>query len=237
MGEFVFADQFVLESGKTREFFLGFLKGLVHKSNNLVGVVQGFGSLVLLEDDLTEGTRENIEQMDSAARSMSELNKKVLTAGGCANVVCTDANISEMADYLQTKAEAAAAANGVQLSFSTAGGLSPVSIDGSRFHEVFGELINNAAEGAGESEAKAVSVSFQPGENGGVDLLIKNSLASSEMVPKMEEMFDFFHSTKGNDHIGIGLITAAVLCGQMSIRLALKNDGTDMTTWLQIPKA
>ena len=41
MADFIFADNYRLDESPTRNFYELFLKGLVHKHNNLMGVIQG----------------------------------------------------------------------------------------------------------------------------------------------------------------------------------------------------
>ncbi|MDF1812629.1 MAG: ATP-binding protein [Verrucomicrobiales bacterium] len=240
MAEFVFADDYILESGKTRDFYVAFMKGMIHKNNNLVGVIQGFGSLMLLEDDLSDSLRENTEQMESAGRTMSELNKKVLTAAGCGRVECTAANLQDMFQFHEEKAEAICRDLGVTFKFQASPGLPAVVVDTTKFSEVFENLVRNAAESAAETEKKAVLVEvFPPGaatSTGHVDMFIRNTSADIP-VHKIPEFYEGFYTSKGNDHFGLGLTTAAVLCGQMNIRLGIKcKDGTT-AVWLAIPVA
>ena len=80
---------------------------------------------------------------------------------------------------------------------------------------------------------------FHPGEatsTGHVDLFIKNDCPEIP-VHEIPGYFEGFHSTKGNNHFGLGLTIAAVLCGQMNTRLGLRYDDEVMTTWMAIPLA
>lgn len=240
MAEFIFADEYVLESGQTRDFYENFLQGLVHKTNNIVGVIQGFGSLLLTDDSISADLRENTEQMDSAARIASDLYKKVLTAGGAAKVDCDRADFESMHPFLQDKAAGICEELNVSCSFEAKTDLPKIFIDTAKLSEIFEELIRNAAESAAETEKKSVTIElFLPGEatsTGHVDLFIKNDCRE---IPGHEiaDYYEAFHSTKGNQHFGIGLTIAAVLCGQMNTRLGLRYDDEIMTTWMAIPLA
>ena len=46
--QFLFADQFILEDSANADFYALLLKGLTHKLNNLLAVIQGFSSLILM---------------------------------------------------------------------------------------------------------------------------------------------------------------------------------------------
>jgi signal transduction histidine kinase len=240
MAEFFFADKYVLDDGTSRDFYVAFMKGLVHKTNNLVGVVQGFGSLVLMENNLDREVRENITQMDSAARAMTELNKKVLVATGCGKLDIGEVNLPDIFKFQEQKAKSIGAGLGVNLKFQVAPNLPKVMMDTPKFSEVFENLIKNAVESAATTPGKVVAVEvYGPGTatpSGYVDLFIRNTSANIPAA-KMPELFEGFYSSKGNHHFGLGLTIAAILCGQMKIRLGLKNENNVMTTWLSIPVA
>ncbi len=238
MAEFVFADDYRLESGRNRSFYEKFITGLVHKNNNLMGAVQGFGSLLLAEEKLPKAFRESIEQMDAAARSASNLNRRVLTAAGFARVDMGPSRLTDMYRFFHQKAETICRKSGVTCQFNTQPKLPPVMLDTQKFSEIFEELVLNAAEAAALVESKNTVIDFfSPGEatnTGNVDVFIRNT--SPEIYPhRIETMFEGFHTTKGSDHFGIGLTIAAVLCGQMRLRLGLSYDQGIMTTWMSIP--
>ena len=240
MAEFVFGDDYVLEDGKTRAFFDAFLTGLVHKNNNLMGVVQGFGSLILSEPDLSKSLRDSMEQMDSAARTATELNKRVLTAAGFARLDMAPTSLQEMFPFLKDKAETFCRNLDVTCKFNGSAKLPKVSVDNQKFSEIFDELLKNAAEAASETDEKTVVIDFfSPGEatsSGAVDVFIHN--ASNPIAPHtIKDMYEGFHTTKGSEHLGIGLTIAAILCGQMDVRLGMRFDDGTMSAWMAIPVA
>lgn len=237
MGEFIFADQYILESNQTRRFYQAFLKGLVHKSNNMVGVIQGFGSLTLMEDGLTGSVRESVEQMETSGRQMSELNKKVLGASGCSAVESASSDLTAMFPFFEQKANDFGKANNMSVQFQAEPGIVSAQVDNVRFSEVFEELIKNAMESTG-AKGGEVKIEFSnPGSvtsSGEIDLFIHNP-CKGFANEKIHEFYEPFYTSKGNDHFGLGLTTAAVLCGEMSIRLGMKIKDETLTTWLSIP--
>ena len=84
MADFVHADDYCLGQSTTRKFYEFFLKGYIHKHNNLMGVIQGFSSLILYDDTINDEVRESAEQMQTSAKAATDLNREILGATGCA---------------------------------------------------------------------------------------------------------------------------------------------------------
>ena len=72
MADFIFADDYRLDESPTRNFYELFLKGLVHKHNNLMGVIQGFSSLILYDDDISSEVRDCAQQMQDSSKVASD---------------------------------------------------------------------------------------------------------------------------------------------------------------------
>lgn len=236
---FVFADHLVLDESPTRNFYKEFLQGLIHKNNNMLGVVQGFSSLILMDDDVSQSVRDNVQQMKESAHQSTELARGILTTAGCARVQIEDTDLNASFPYFEQVTKSLCDEHGVGLQFNRPEGLPIIQADGNRLNEILRELTQNAAEAAGAMTPKgevAIDV-FPPGEafeGNNVNIFIRNS---SESIPaeNVMKMFTPFEGTKGNDHEGNGLTTAAILAGQMGIRLGLRNADGTTTVWLSIP--
>lgn len=242
VGQFFFADHHVLDDSPTRDFYRLLMQGLVHKTNNMLGVIQGFSSLILMEDDLDEGVKENVEQMRESAVHSSELNKTILIASGCSRANCEPVNLSEILPYVEQNARAICAAQGVELKFQAGSDLPAVAADSNRLNEIVAELVKNAAEGAAEVDGGEVAIDIlppgaaSPVEDGRVDLFIRNT--GLDIAPdKLPQIFDAFFTTKDNSHSGIGLTMASVLAGQMGMRLGMRSAEGTTTAWLSMPTA
>ncbi len=241
-GQFVFADHHVLDNSPTRDFYRVLMQGLVHKSNNMLGVIQGFSSLILMEDDLDGSVKENVEQMRDSAVNSSELNKIILIASGCARVAIEPVNLNSSLAYTEQTARAICSAQGVDLSFSAGANLPSVLADSTRLNDIVFELVKNAAEGAAAVEGGEVAIDFlPPGEvtpaaEGRVDLFVRNT-GNDIPADKLLKAFEAFHTSKDNSHYGIGLTTASVLAGQMGMRLGLRSAEGTTTAWLSMPTA
>lgn len=239
-GQFVFADHHILDESPTRDFYRILMQGLVHKTNNMLGVIQGFSSLILMEDDLDSGVKENVEQMRDSSVSSSELNKIILIAGGCSRISTEPMGLAETLPNIEQNARAICAAQGVELQFNARPELPSISADSTRLNEIIAELVKNAAEAAAEVDGGEVAIDvLPPGEvspaaEGRVDLFVRNT-GNDIPADKIYKSFEAFHTTKDNSHYGIGLTTASVLAGQMGMRLGLRSAEGTTTAWLSIP--
>lgn len=238
MSEFVFADEYRLGQNPARQFFEAFLKGYVHKHNNLMGVIQGFASLILYEDGVGDELRENAEQIQTSSKSATELNREVLGAAGCGRCDLGTIRLTDVLPYWQNKGAEICAASGVELRFQASENLPPVTADAKRLGEVFFHLLSNAAEAAAEFSGSPVVVDLlapgQASELGTVDLLIRNR--SADFSPEaLKKAFIPFESSKGIEHFGIGLTAAAVMAGDLGARLGLRSAEGTMTAWVAIP--
>ncbi len=240
MADFVFADDYRLGRSSTRQFFELFLKGYVHKHNNLMGVIQGFSSLILYDDSINDEVRESAEQMQTSAKAATELNREVLGAAGCARCDATPVRPGDVLPYWRSKSEEICAATGVGFALEARDGLPGVTADSNRLGEIYFHLLRNAAEAAAGFPGSSVAVDLlPPGEassGGTVDLFVRNRSADLDAAA-LAKSFLPFESTKGSDHFGLGLTTAAVLAGDMGMRLGLRNAEGTTTAWLAIPVA
>ncbi len=238
---FVFAEHLVLDDSPTRDFYKSMMQGLIHKNNNVFGVIQGFSSLILM-DDPAESIRENVEQLRDSASNASDLARVILTAAGCARVTIEPTSLSDLIPHIERTTREKCEAAGVAVEFNARPGLPQVKADGNRLIELLNELIKNAAEAAATIPGGEVAVDILPPgdasplEDNRVDFFIRNS--SGDLSPeKIKDSFLPFHGNKGSDHFGLGLTTAGVLAGQMGMRLGLRSTEGTTTAWLSLPAA
>lgn len=238
MAEFVFADDYRLGRNTTRQFYELFLKGYIHKHNNLMGVIQGFSSLILYDDSINDEVRESAEQMQASAKVATELNREVMGASGCGRVEMGIVRFSDILPYWKGKSEEICGASKVNFSLNARENLPNVSGDSGKLGELLFHLVRNAAESADDFPQGSVAIDiFPPGEaspGSNVDLFIRNTSADLD-TDALRRFFIPFETSKGSEHFGIGLTTAAVLAGDMGMRLGLRCAEGTMTAWLAIP--
>jgi len=235
MAEFVNADDYCLGQSMTRKFYEFFLKGYVHKHNNLMGVIQGFSSLILYDPSINDEVRESAEQMQTAAKAATELNREILGATGCARCDPAPMRLSDVLPYWTGKAKDLCGAKGVAFSVAAPESLPTVMADSTRLGEVCIHLLRNAAESAAGFAGGTVVLEFAP-VPGGVEILLHNPSAAFD-AEGLRRCFLPFESSKGAEHFGIGLTAAAVLSGDMGVRLGLRWENGVMTARLAVPAA
>ena len=200
----------------------------------MFGVIQGFSSLILMEDGLESSLKENVEQMKDSSVQASDLAKTILTSAGCSRVTLDPVAIGSLLPWIETKSREACDKYGVELQFSGASNLPEVLADANKLHELIGELVKNAAEAAAsQPDGKvAIDVLKVSDEQNTIDFFIRNT--SPDVSPEaLVKFFAPFHSSKDPSVAnGLGLTTAAILAGQMQMRLGLRSSEGTMTAWL-----
>lgn len=236
---FHFADALILDDSSTRAFYKNLLQGLIHKNNNTLGVIQGFATLLSMEEGLNAEMTENIEHMRHSITQSSELAKVILTAGGCATVDRKSADIKVMLPYLEQSSRTLCEQIGATLQINQAPNLPPALADTGRFNDIIRELVKNAAEACARSEQAEVVIDIlAPGsvsvdDTQHIDIFIRNTCTDIP-ADKLPQIFHPFYTTKDNSHQGIGLTTAGVLAGQMGMRLGLRSSQGTTTAWLSM---
>ena len=239
--DFTFADQFTPKEQGNSEFYPLLLRGMTHKLNNLLAVIQGFSSLIMMDEALDETVIENISHMKEAANNASELSERILPAGGCSQITQQELLLSEFIPMLEDNLKEPFNKNNVPISIQCPGQVAKVSADPSRLKNILSELMANAWDAASEVDGRAsIEIhnpgDFSPNEENFVDILVKNS---GPTIPgdKLEQIWQPFYSSKDSSHFGIGLTTAAVLSSQMGMHLGVHSADNATVFWLRIPAA
>ena len=62
-----------IQGSAAGDFFNDLLRGLIHKQNNFLAVIQGFSSLILMGDGLDPTIKENLDHMKEAVQGATGL--------------------------------------------------------------------------------------------------------------------------------------------------------------------
>ncbi len=237
--EFFFADELTLDQSPTRRYYEGVLRGLTHKSNNFLAVIQGFSTLILMQDDLDPQLRENLGHVKEAGQNASKLYERTLLCGGCGTVNLQEVTLGDFLRLAQADFNKVCDAKGVRFRLNMEPAVPSVKADAAYLKLALIELVTNAAEAAGAAGGEmAVDVlgpgQATPAEENRVDIFVRNT-GSEIPVDQMAKIFKPFFTTKESDHYGIGLSIAGVLAGQMGMRLGVQSANSTTTLWLSCP--
>ena len=232
-----------IQGSAVGDFFNGLLRGLTHKQNNFLAVIQGFSSLILMTEGLDPLVKENLDHMKEAAQGAAGLAERILAAGGCVRINPQPVQLRDFMPLIEAGLRAPCQKLGVQFQLNISPDVPAVMADNGRLKDVLGELILNGAEavsGSGKPGTVAIDI-LPPGKipgvlPGNVDIFVRNTGAP---IPpeKLREIFKPFVSTKDSKHFGIGLTIAAVLLSQMGGTLAVKTEPETTIFWVSLPIA
>ncbi len=239
--QFVFPTHLQLGSEHSEGFHQELLRGLTHKLNNLLAVIQGFSSLVLMTDDLDPGVAENVQHIREASVGVAALSERIRSAGGCAKLTPQALSLNEYFSVVEGALLEPFSKNKLQLEAEVQPGLPPVLVDPTKFKDILIELLKNAAEAAGSTGGRAMLKIAGPGvitptEQRRVDILISNT-GSQIPQDKLAQMFRPFTGSKNSNHLGLGLTIATMLCHQMGLQIGLASENNTTTAWLSCPMA
>ncbi len=239
--KFTFADEILQRGSESQEFYNLLLRGMTHKLNNLLAVIQGFSSLILMNDDLEEMVSENLNHMKDAAQNASGLSERILPAGGCVNVDLQDLKLTEFIPMVENSLKEPCEQAGVAIRMNVPPEMPTAMADPGRLKEILLELLKNGAEAAKDGGGEVALDFVNPGQVSPadakqIDIFVRNT-GSEIPADKLEKIFDPFYSTKDSSHFGVGLTSAAVLAGQMNMRLGVHSASNTTTFWLSVPIA
>jgi C4-dicarboxylate-specific signal transduction histidine kinase len=217
------------------------LRGLTHKLNNLLAVVQGFSSLILMNDELDASVMENVQHIKEASLGMSSLSERIRAAGGCAKVSLQSLNVGDYLGVVGTNLTEPFTKANVALELDIQPGLPAILVDPSKLKDILIELMKNAAEAAAKGNGRAMLRVCGPGvitpaSERRVDILVSNT--GSNIAPdKLADVFRPFQGTKNTNHLGLGLTIAAMLAHMMNLQLGVHSENFTTTFWLSCPTA
>ncbi len=200
---------------------------MTHKLNNLLAVIQGFSSLVLMQEDLDEMSKENVQQMKEAAGTASELGERILPAAGCSRVDLAEVVLEDSVPLLATRLRARVEGANLPFHLHVSENLPPIVADSDRLRVILDELVNNAVEAAGSRGEVTLEIAHGQAYDGLANRVTFQVRNTESEIPedKLREVFKPFYTTKDTSHMGIGLTTASVLAGHMGMDLGVKSEG------------
>ena len=237
--DFYFPADLALDQSVTRKHYEAVLRGMTHKANNFLAVIQGFSTLILMQEDLDPETRENLEHVKEAGQNSSKLYERTLLCGGCATVSLQEIRLGEFLPLAESDFVGVCERNGVNFKLNMEPTVPEIRADAGLLKMILVELISNAAEAAGKAGGEMALDVLSPGqatmaEENRVDFFVRNT--GSEIPPdQLENVFKPFFTTKESDHFGVGLSIAGVLAHQCGMKLGVQSANSTTTFWLSSP--
>lgn len=237
--QFAFPSHLNLGNETPEGFHQELLRGLTHKLNNLLAVIQGFSSLILMNEDTDPGVLENVQHIREASVNVTSLSERIRSAGGCAKISPQPLSLNEYLSVVDASIREPFTKANVPFQIDVQPGLPSIMVDPTKFKEVLVELLKNAAEAAAKGSGQAMLRVCGPGqitpaEQKRVDILVSNT--GSQIAPeKLLEIFRPFHGSKNSSHLGLGLTIVAMLSHQMSLQIGVGSENNTTTFWLSCP--
>jgi C4-dicarboxylate-specific signal transduction histidine kinase len=237
--QFTFPTNLQLGLEHSDGFHQELLRGLTHKLNNLLAVIQGFSSLILMTEDLDPGVAENMQHIREASMGVSALSERIRSAGGCAKLSPQPLSLNEYLGVVEGALLEPFTKNGIKLEADVQPSLPPIMVDPTKFKDILIELLKNSAEAAAKANGRAMLRIAGPGiitpvEQRRVDILVSNT--GSQIAPeKLQEVFRPFNGSKNSNHLGLGLTIAAMMSHQMNLQLGVASENNTTTFWLSCP--
>lgn len=237
--EFYFPVDLALDQSATRKYFGSVLRGMTHKANNFLAVIQGFSTLILMQEDLDPETRENLQHVKEAGQNSSKLYERTLLCGGCATVNLQEIHLGEFLPLAENDFVRVCQRNGVNFKLNMEPAVPEIRADAGLLKMILLELILNAAEAAGKAGGEMALDILSPGQatpevENRVDFFVRNT-GSDIPQDQLANIFKPFFTTKESDHFGIGLSIAGVLAHQMGMKLGAQSANSTTTFWLSAP--
>ena len=239
--QFTFPTNLNLAQEQADGFHQDLLRGLTHKLNNLLAVIQGFSSLILMNEDADPEILGNVQHIREASVNMSALSERIRSAGGCAKVSPQPLNVNEYFGVVDAALREPFLKANVPLDIEVQPGLPSVMVDPTKFKDMLTELLRNAAEAASKGNGRALLRVCGPGvitpaQERRVDILVSNT--GSQIPPeKISDVFRPFNGSKPGNHLGLGLTIAAMLAHQQNIQIGVHSENFTTTFWLSCPAA
>jgi PAS domain S-box-containing protein len=196
--------------------------GIAHDFNNLLVAILGNVSLALEELPSHSPAREQLQDVQGAARRAAELSRQMLAYSGRGQFVVRELDVNALADEMSQLLRISIGAN-KSLRYNFAPSLPAVLADATQLRQVFMNLVINASDAIGE-QTGSISVTtgllhadreylndmyLRPNIAEGPYVFIEVSDTGSGMSPEVQaRIFDPFFTTK---FTGRGLGLAAVL--------------------------
>lgn len=208
--------------------------GVAHGLNNPLATVSGYAQL-LLDGDVPEEMRGDLERIDRGARRAAEIVRELLSFARQRPVVPAPIDIGDMVNTVLAREEPALTAVGIRVLLELAEGLPRVRGDRNQLEQMLGHLVVNARQAmAGRQQGGTLTLSASHGE--GVLIAVRDDGPGipPELLDKVFEPFLTTHQVGQGTGLGLAVCYGVVHAHGGRISVANNRDG-GTTVYVELP--
>ena len=222
--------------------------GIAHDYNNMLGIIIGYGDLLMNKMDNVEPAHRYVESIMSAAKHAADITRQLLAFARREMVSPSVLNPNKAIDLLRVMLQRLIGEN-IMLTFVPANDLWNIKIDQTQFDQILVNLATNARDaiediGVMTIETSNVSIDedyardhidFSPGEYVVISFTDTGNGMSKET---MEKIFEPFFTTKPKGQgTGLGLSTVYGIVKQNGGSVSVRSEiGTGTTFKIYLPR-
>ncbi|MEM9079594.1 MAG: HAMP domain-containing sensor histidine kinase [Verrucomicrobiota bacterium] len=205
------------------------MRGLIHKHNNILTITQGYANLLINAESLEEA-RQNAAIIAKSSEKAAELNARVIACASSDEPHPRAFALESFLDSTRKLARETALRHNLTFEDKSPPSSLQLDTDSDWLTEILTELIQNAAEAPGVTTFQLLC---QPAD-GHITISIKDNGSGipDDILP---HIFRPFYTTKGREHLGIGLTRSARFADKLTGRISFESSENGTTASLQIP--
>lgn len=182
------------------------VNSVAHDGNNALGVILAYADLIGMEPGINGESRRMLDEIIAATRRASDQLSWLTEIARPAPAGKNPAKPSVVIDRAVAMRHYEANRLGIQIETTVGEDLPEVSIEIPAIERALIHLLVNAMDAAAECDEKRISFEAEVAD-GGVSIYVLDT-ADPVAADVAERMFEPFYTTKGANHLGLGLCAA-----------------------------
>ncbi|MDQ8192153.1 sensor histidine kinase [Roseibacillus persicicus] len=218
--------------GPSTQYVQDLMLGFVHKHNNFLTITQGYADL-MLSGSLREDHERNLTTIAKSARNAVELNARVMA---CASKDLPQFEKVELRSFLQEREmriKQVAGEQNCEAIIELGHEDGDVHTDPFWLDIILSEVVQNACEASNASRITVTLLPDSEPKSGRILEIHDNGDGISEET--LSKVFTPFFSTKGREHMGIGLTRAGSLAAKLGALIKIESSSPGTTVLLSLP--
>ncbi len=208
--------------------------GVAHDFNNILTTIIGNAHLALVDQKSGEGSRQEVEQIDIAARRGRNLVAQLLAIARRQPGKPLAVNVADIVDEVSRLMRASILRN-ISLKGLVSNDDLAVFVDPTRLHQVLMNLCANAAEAMG-ADGGSITISAEPAISqvgaGEIVCITVSDTGPGISAENIDKIFEPFFTTKAaGKGTGLGLAVVKGLVAEMKGEISVKSEPGQGTTF------